>query len=248
MFKYFRLLIVAASLFSFNSCYYNIIYKPTAVKPLFFTEKGDFNAGIDLTATAELNAAYAITDNLAVSASVSGINSKMIDTSSVYLYNVPNNQGFSINSTRFNDFELAFAYYKPMKNGYTFESFISYSYALGKYKNTITDINFNTLDKTNTYAGQYSRYFIQPAIGRTGKYFDYGIASRITLIDYHQYNDRDIIFEQLLFTRLGYKRFKLMFELGFFTTALYNSIEYDYSPFPLKLGVGFNYVLNGKTR
>ena len=246
-YKFLLLLFAGLFLISFNSCYYNIIYKPTSVKPTFFAEKGDFNAGLNFSATKEVNAAYAISDKFAVSASVSAISGKA-DTFSIYSDIINQNEAYSINSNKFNDFEIAFAYYKPLSNGFTIENYIGYSYAFNTYKSVITDVDYSVLQKYKDNTGAYSRYFIQPAIGKNGKYFDYGIASRITLIDYLKYNDRDLIFEQLIFTRLGYKRFKFMFEFGFFFPALYSSTKYDYSPIPIKLGFGLNYVINSNTR
>ncbi len=250
MHKYKILLISIAGLLllSLNSCYYNIVYKPTSIKPSYFTHKGDYNIALNFSGTSEINAAYAITDKVAISASVSGFGTETSDTTVIYSEGVQNNLAYSINSTKFNDFEVAIAYYKPLLNNFTFENYFGYSYAFNTYKSNITDIDYVVLSKGKTNIGEYSRFFIQPAFGKNGKYFDYGLASRITLIDYYRYNNRDIIFEQLIFTRLGYKRFKLMFELGFFMPVFYDSYEYDYSPIPLKLGFGFNYVLNSKTK
>jgi len=249
--SYFKLIILGISviiLSTFNSCQYNIVYHPNTIKPTFFKEKGDFNIGLDVSSLAGLNAAYAINDKFAVSATIAGYTPNKGDTIPTYNNEGSTINGYSINSIKFNDAEIALGYYKPLINNFTFETYLGYGYAAKSFKSITTDISYNLIEKNKQNYGEYSRYFIQPAIGKNGKFLDYGIASRITLIDYYFYNDRDLIFEQVIFTRFGYKRIKIMFELGFYTVAYYNSTEYDYSPIPISIGLGINYILNDNIR
>ena len=233
--RYFFLLFV--SMLFLSSCTtYNVVYKPTIVKPTFFSKKGDFEVGLNAARIGSLHGSYAVTDNIAVAGSF-GWNEIKGDT-----ILSSDETEFDINSTILQDLEIAIGYYKPIGKGFTIENYVGYSHAVSTNKTSTTDLSYKIKDKNTTNLGAYNRFFIQPAIGKVNENFDYGFVTRITHINYLKYNDSDIIIEPLIFTRFGYKRFKFLFEFGFYDVINYESDVYDYALARLKMGVGINYV------
>ncbi|MCC6817273.1 MAG: hypothetical protein IT245_00055 [Bacteroidia bacterium] len=213
-------------------------YLPTTIKPTYFTGKGDFEFSLNAASLGEIHGAYALTDNIAISATTSRYRLPA-DTFKTF------DSAFNVTSTQtkkesYRDNEIALGYFTHFQDGSTFEVYAGYGISKSKINNQFSDF----LNPSNNFSNElnnrnYSRIYFQPAYGKMSNVIDYGFANRFSFI-YYPGNHRDFISESTIFTRFGYKYVKVMFQFGF--TISNENNTYDY--FPFTAGVGLYFQLN----
>lgn len=237
---------IVATAFILGSCAErNYIYRPVSVKPTFFTTKGDFNAQYNIATTQEVNAAYAFAPNFFVSGGLSFGDLKS-DTS----FETRNNMNISreIANKRAVEFMIGGGYFKELDTKIVIENKLSFAYSQDYNKIRSADLVNNTSSAKNFWTSRYYRIIYQPAIGRVTRFFDYGFVPRFTYIVYPQYKDSDWLFEPTLYSRMGYKHIKFMMQMGLVVPFRYNSEEYHYFEFPVRMSIGLHYTINQSTR
>jgi len=197
----FRILCFIAVFISLNSCtsYY---YVPNSHNvPLFQNEK---EAIVNIAGSsgenfggAELQVAYAFTKNFGFM--VNGFF---------------NSQGYYSGGGFF--VEAGTGYFKSLHRNIVFETFVGIG---------IGEITFkNALGKKSTL--NYTRYFIQPAIGYTLDYFDIAVSSRFCGLGFHNINDvlppedeilstSSFLIEPALTIRAGWNLVKIRCQIGY---------------------------------
>ncbi|HEY1045315.1 MAG TPA: hypothetical protein VGF79_02680 [Bacteroidia bacterium] len=234
----FKLLIAIFFLVLLSSCG-NYVYKPTTIKPALFSGKGDFELSLNTFTLGELHGAVALTDNIAVSyTSAWGFNNS--DTTLKY-DSARNVISQNIDKTKGKDKEFSIGYYKYLDDGNCFEVFAGMGYYKRNRSIDFTDYKVSSKSFESTVIdNRYRRIFIQPAYGRTGKFFDFSFANRFSFVTYEKDMHSDFISESMFTFRYGYKNVKLMSQIGF-TMSNLNS-PYDYMHFTF--GVGLYLIFN----
>lgn len=206
------------------------------VKPTFFKEKGDLEVSFQGRGMGEFHAAYALTDNIALSATTGFRNTVPDTVLKLDSANQPISRFIEKKGDR--DNEIAVGFYKCFDDGSTFEVYAGYALTNKIIKRKFSDFmnpanNFDTRNNSTNY----ERYFIQPAYGKSTKYADYGFANRFTLLNFSPDSKNDFISESMFFFRFGYKYVKIMWQFGFTLSSANNT--YDYLPFNAGLGIYF---------
>lgn len=194
------------------------VYRPVTVKPTNFTKKGDAEFSINGFWMGEYHAAYAITNNIAVSATMARVSSHDTFRTRDSASQVATTR---INNNKRRDNEFAIGFFTPLgTDGSSFEVFGGAAFAFRKVNTVFSDFknpanNFTT-DLTDN---RYRRLFIQPSFGRNGRFIDVAISNRFTFITYDRTNSipqtTDFISETVMTARYGYKNVKLMTQVGF---------------------------------
>lgn len=227
-------------------------YKPTTINAKLFEQKGDFEIGMCASNLYGFNAAYAITNHLALGLGVSYF--ELSDS-----INVIDDMGVDRGDIEYLDnqvdYEIAFIYFNKFQS-----NDLAYEVQFGFGSNErIEEVN-SDFDLSNTLydfekrkTPIYSRFFIQPAIGENGRYFDWNFAARLQFINYEDLEFRfpnsglenytDLVLEPTMTIRAGYKYIKFMFQIG--TRFGYSNGPYDYEP--VHLGVGLVVPINQHT-
>ncbi len=214
-------------------------YVPMTVKPTFFKEKGDLEVSFQARGMGEFHAAYAITNNIALSATTGWRN--MVPDTTVKLDSNNNALNRFIEGKGDRDNELAIGYFKCFDDGSTFEVYGGYAIANQIIKRKFSDfVNPNNSFNIRENNLNYGRFFIQPAYGKSTKIADYGFANRFTILNFHPDAKNDFISESMFFFRFGYKYVKVMWQFGFTLSNVNNT--YDYLPF--NAGIGLYFQLN----
>ncbi len=190
-----------------------------------FREKNDFQ--FDLSGSSEIgglsgfSGAWAFTDNFGINLGFD-YNYKL-DSFPVQISSWET--GYANRDVIHKDYDYSFIYFKPINDYHQYEIQLGFSYVQKtvKYKSDPDPLlDFSEWGSSSNHA--YSRFYIQPAIGRNGKYFDWNFATRIQLINYHDLsyefplenyqNYSDILIEPGLTIRAGYRYIKLMAQVG----------------------------------
>lgn len=252
----FLISLLVIALFTLNSCTTRTYrYKSNTINPHLFEEQGDFEVGTTASGLLGIQGAYAVTDNFAFGAAVSFIS----ETDTISITDTSNTSlGDIIYKDNHTDFEFTFCYFNNIPNSnLAYEVQLGYAYDLRTEKvDNSNNLNIsNTIydfDKRNNPI--YSRIFIQPAIGKNGRNFDWSFATRFQLVSYKDLSLRypnteyknysDFMLEPVFTIRGGFRFAKAMFQLGARITN--KNGPYDY--FSLNMGIGFVVPLNQFTR
>lgn len=223
----------------------NYVYRPVSVKPTYFTAKNDCEVSANIMTITrnpmgEYHGAYAITNHIALSGTYS--TGSLHDTSSSR-DSAGKLSTRTVTTSRMRDKELAVGYFTPLGGGNSFEVYTGMAFAHRNFDRAYSDFK-NTANNTTTSgtSDKYTRFFIQPAFGRNGKYVDFGIANRFNFITYEATHHTDLISETSIMIRFGYKNVKFMTQMGF--TIFDPDNKYHYHYYPFNIGFGFYILFN----
>ncbi|MEQ8362969.1 MAG: hypothetical protein RH948_08880 [Cyclobacteriaceae bacterium] len=239
--KIYYFLISTLLLTSCATKQYTWVY--TTHKPTFFEKKNDCEFSFNGAAIGELHGAYAITNNIAVSLTGAWGGPPGADTTGFPLFDTLNNNiGRGILSQQIQDIDFSVGYFKPLNDKWQFEVFTGLSLVS---KSTTENRNYtNGFENTENVIlkeSLYRKYYIQPAIGKNHRNYDFGFVGRLSFIDY-KYSNSDIMFEPSVFVRYGYRNVKLMTQLGLRLNS-HNGIH-DYAITPITFGMGLYIQFN----
>lgn len=182
------------------------VYSPNVVNNPLLQEKNELKASVGPN---DLQAAYAITENIGLM--VNGyLNHYTSDDKDFH------NKGKAI--------EFGVGYFNKTQTGLLYEVYAG----AGRF-----NVKMDESNKTKNFQSDATRFFLQPGIGWTHRYFEVGLASRLSMIDYNNpaitgyspQEQRDYHFESLtlkphvflepaLTVRGGYKWVKLQAQYG----------------------------------
>ncbi|MBR9859391.1 hypothetical protein GYB22_01300 [bacterium] len=249
------LFIIVLSGLVFTACNpYTYRYKSVAHNPYLFTEKGDWEVDLHTSALGGVQAAYAISDNIGVSAGY--VSNTDTDTSMMF-----DSMQEVISSVRYrnrqSEINLAFLNFGTIGEGswsYELQTGLAFDRRNAKSEILLNRNNDNLNVQPNESYALYNRYFFQPAIGRTGRVFDFMFSTRFQLIHYldlrrayptGQYrNYTDFVAEPVITLRAGFPYCKLMFQFGI--RLFSESGPYNY--LPGHLGVGLAVPVTARTK
>jgi hypothetical protein len=203
------------------------LYRPNTVNVPMLKEKNDVTFGTYLgTNGADVQAAYAITNNIGVMANASIINS----------YNATNG---TQREHRFA--EGGIGYFKPINKEAVFDIYAGagngYAYNSGNFI-----FNYYSFNRVN-----YNRFFIQPSVALVSNYFDLAASARFTYVDFYDYRSGNtsttqnmervssIFMEPAITLRGGYKNVKMFGQLGFAIPT--TSFAFEAQPVMFSLGL-----------
>ena len=193
-------------------------YAPNTQNVTLFQEKGDaklsagLSRGEEVSKALELQSAYAITNHIGIMANF-------------YRYKRVN---------RADLFELGAGYFLPLTKNVVFESYGGISYA--QFTSRISSIeplgNNEFLTKNYYYSRDFTRYFIQPAIGFKSKLIEIAFSTRLAALNYRRLKISEdsyqnssslssqmlpsshFLIEPALTIRFGWNHIKLQAQLG----------------------------------
>lgn len=222
----FLLCILGIVLF-FNSC--APVYIPNTINSPLFSNKGEFHANIGAgKAGIDAQVAYAVTDHIGV----------MVNS------NFGNNGASTLTSdtlkNNYTFFEGGVGYYAPISDIVRFECYGGFGIGNGKgnFRNSEVDVWYIVKDvKAN-----YSRIFLQPAIGLSTEVVDLSLASRLSFVDmtiddahFINTNGYSLFLEPALTAKVGFKYVKFFGQIGVCMNAR-SPIHYEYQHTSFTLG------------
>ncbi len=229
-------------------------YKATTVNTAMFHDKGDFQ--VVAGGSPEIggfNTAYALTDHFGIGAAFNFSNA----SDSVV---VQDTSGLSTRAMFFEDnqasYEIAAMYFNHFPGDrLDYEVQVGFAYdERTERTDGKADLAGTIYDYDERKRPIYTRYFIQPAFGKNGKYFDWNVGTRFQMINYLdlevEYPDRDYknytdyTIEPVATVRAGYKFIKVMVQVGLRLPVAQG--PYDYVP--IHLGAGLVVPINKLTK
>ena len=214
------------------------LYVPNAVNAPLLKEKGELKASIGFN---NFQAAFGLTDHVGVIGNAYWNNFK-VDATSNGITSETVNKG--------NLYEVGIGYFFNISDNVVFETYAGGG--LGK-------IDFSNDNSRKYYDVNATKFFIQPALGYVGKYFDLGFTPRFSAVKYNDLNtsgytqseldteflnksaveDKTWMFiEPAITARFGYKFIKLQAQLGFASKLTDGDLKYE-SKFS-SLGISVN--------
>jgi hypothetical protein len=164
--------------------------------------------------------AYAITNHIGVMANAS-IMDQTSDTTDAY-----HKHGF---------IEFGAGYYTNFARRFKFETFAGAGF--GKIEGVYESELWTSYAKADI-----KRYFIQPTLGITSKVIDFGISTRMVLVNIEQetHTITGLMFEPAATLKLGWDHIKAVAQVG--VSAPFNKhIDFNYQPFLFSLGLQGNF-------
>ncbi|MCD4665880.1 MAG: hypothetical protein K8R68_11475 [Bacteroidales bacterium] len=214
-----KYLIICISLFSLLTSCTSYEYFASSVNAPIFTDKGQFEGSI-LTGTngIDLQLAYAPVNHFGIITTGSYSDRK-------------NRNNYDFHKHKYG--EIGLGYFKKIKEKFVFEVYGGYGFGDMEgnyhYDNTLFGINIDDYDKA-----EYSKYFIQPLFGMSGKVFEGGFTPRFSGINMTMLEQNEtqfiVFFEPVFVAKVGYKYIKFISEIGF---CLPLGIEYTKDGYPL---------------
>lgn len=218
----------------------------TTHKPTFFEKKNDCEFSFNGAQIGELHGAYAITDHLALSLTGAWGGAGR-DTTGFPIFDSLNNSiGRGILSPQVQDIDLSVGYFKPLNEKWQLEFFtgfsaVSLSITEKRTINSTREVTEAKISKENLYR----KYYIQPAIGKNYRNYDFGFVGRLSYIDY-KYSYSDIMFEPSVFLRYGYRNVKLMTQMGLRLNTHNGTNDYGLAPITFGMGLYIQFNKNLK--
>ncbi len=200
-------------------------YVPNKVNAPLLTNKGELQVSANFgTSGFDPQLAYAVTDNIALMANGSFMNTTSDTSSSSDFYH------------KHTFFELGPGYYRNLRNGFKFETFtgIGFGKVSSEYDNNLwsnkTEVNI-------------TRFFLQPSFGYTSKVLDIGISARLVFVNLVQssINNAGILLEPVLTAKLGWDHIKITGQLGLAYPVNESKIHFPYQPGLFSLGLQGNF-------
>jgi hypothetical protein len=229
-------------LLALSSCshYY---YTPNSNNIPMFQEKNDLRLSIGTGGgslsslkTMQVQGAYSVTDHWALASNFMSVRegSKDEDTSSSW--------------AKGKYFEGAIGYYRSIHPKGVFEVFAGFGSSNQHHQYEYNSYNGGTSDLS------FSKVFIQPSVGFTFKYFDIGLAARISSLSFNKINDQmvqqhgeydelqaimqnrnSILLEPGLVMRTGWEYVKLQFQFGLCQNLSHPNLEFKNENMSLSL-------------
>lgn len=224
----------------------NYTWVPTTQKPTYFEKQHDCEFSFSGSQIGELHGAYAITNNLALSLT-GAWGAAGRDTNSFPIFDSTFTEiGRTHIKPQVQDIDFALGYFKRLNDNWQFELFGGMSIVSQSMEETITiyDTGEETKGEVESW-NLYNKYYLQPAIGKNHRNYDFGFVGRISVIDYNISNT-DFMFEPSVFVRFGYRNLKAMAQMGVRLNT-HNGTN-DYYSSPLNFGLGLYYVINDSVR
>lgn len=214
------------------------LYVPNTVNAPLLKEKGEVKASIGGN---NFQAAYGLTNNVGIIGNVFWDKYEEEITENNTTFNTIN---------KGNLYELGIGYFTGISENVVFET-----YAGGG----IGRIDFDNERNGKNFEVNATKFFIQPAVGYVGKFFDVAFTPRLSAVKYSDLRtsgytpeelnteylnksdveDKTWVFaEPALTVRVGYKFVKLQFQTGFVSKLTKGDLKYE-SKFT-NLGVSFN--------
>lgn len=177
------ILAIVITAFLTSSCSHTY-YAPAVQHVPLFHEKNDkdialYVGGADLIPFVGVQGAYALTDYLGLMGGYTNISVE----SSIEEGGQKQNLGSGVG----NHFDLALGYYKPlMDNQLIFEIYAGAEHLSQKHKYyNVMSNGGNTIRHLSKSQLSSFKYYVQPAIGFTHKYFDVAISSRVGWLNFY---------------------------------------------------------------
>jgi len=220
--------ILLIALLSLTACSY--IYVPNAVNVPLIGEKGEVHAAVFKgTSNVDIQAAYGLTDKIAIMANGSFANryrTKIIGDSTFYhIHNLG---------------EIACGYYNKVGRSGRIEVFGGLGYG------TTTD--YDQLDNYGVNVnGKYGKIFIQPNVGSVSDVFDGAMSLRLVYVKYFDFNyagtnyksKQSIFVEPVMTGKIGYKYLKFIVQAGISIPVIQDKLVL-WNPLILNIGLDFN--------
>lgn len=200
-------------------------YIPNMANTPMFDEKGEVQANLAASVSGtEIQAAYALTDNIGVMANSSFLNETSDTTDDFHKHSI---------------FEFGVGYFNSFSEYGRFE--VYGGYGKGKVEAYNEDLTFDEKISDATF----SKMFIQPSVGMKTTYFDGNIGARMALVkvDYKQEIEEadenfHAFFEPVVTGRVGIKNVKLVSQLGY-SFPVGGEYVFDTQPFIFSIGLHF---------
>ena len=218
----------------FSSCG-SVYYAPNTHNVPLFQEKGDAKISAGISAGEDVERAFELQSAYAITDHV-GI------MANLYRVKQDDNRGTL--------FELGAGYFQPLEKHLVIEGYGGISYA--------QVINSNSAYTEYT---DFTRYFIQPALGYSRNAFEVALSTRFAVLNYHRIEDPDVVvvssspelahlmsnnvqflFEPALTVRVGWKYVKLQGQFGFSKNLSDDYFDMD----NLNLNVGLYFSLSNR--
>ena len=216
--KIVNLIVIVIIIITMQSC--SSSYYPSHANVGMFRAKNELKANAGISASsANVDLSYSITDNFLITAGAFGFLQK-----DSYVNNVVyrGGKGYS--------FTVAPGFYKYFGKQTVFEALAGYGY------------NYTNSDDVE---GNFHKFYIQPSIGLSKKYFELAFTSRLTtvLIDKNSFRDKrptqvDMFIEPIGTIRAGGENFKVTTQIGF--TIPTSKLNYQINPVYWSLGLMYH--------
>lgn len=193
------------------------VYIPNVVHVPLLTNKNELHASVNTGISGfDPQIAYAITDNLGVVINGSFANSKSDSSASFHTHNFV---------------ETGVGYYSVIDTRVRFEVFGGGGY--GRVSSNYQGTFWNTFHDVSL-----ARFFVQPAVGITGKYGDVSFASRCVFVSFYRElkESRAVFLEPVVTFKFGYEYVKAMMQFGF-SYPMNAPLTFDYQPFIFSIGL-----------
>lgn len=215
----------------------------TTQKPTLFEKQHDCEFSYSGSRLHELHAAYALSDHLAVSVGGAwGRAGRRVDSFPIFDEN-DTLVGSGRLKPRVQDIDFAVGYFGRINNYLQYEFYLGTALSDLSTIETRRNLDNERQSRTKTFNRHlYNRYYLQAAIGKNGKFADYGFTNRISFIDYSR-SDADWMWEPSIFLRFGYKNVKMMTQFGLRVNT--ENGTNIYRPFPFTAGIGLYLLFNG---
>lgn len=228
-----------------------VMYIPNAINVPLFNQKNEFKANIGIN---DFQAAYAVTNNIGLMANGYVKTSNFSDGSG--------STGLNYSTSR-NLFEGGIGYYKPLSEGFVFETYVGG----GAGSLTFNGNDGSTSSGTSyKYSTNFNRFFIQPSIGYTHDIVDVAFSIRVARLGFNgvstdytsqmlidnQINDLDktnfFFMEPALTFRVGYKWGKFQTQILYSNKVNAEPLNYQKFCFNLSLHINISPRFKAKTQ
>jgi len=202
-----------------NSC--APAYVPNVINAPLLTNKGEIQVALHAgTSGFDPQAAYAITNHFGIMANASFMDQTSDSTDSYHKH------GF---------IEFGAGYFTNFARRFKFEVFggAGFGKIAAYYENEDWD-SFSQADVT--------RYFLQPSLGITSKVIDFGVSTRLALVNMKQAESSitELMIEPALTLKVGWDHLKAVAQVGI-SAPVSSAITFNYQPFMISLGLQGNF-------
>ncbi len=235
------LILLGTITFAFTGCH--IFYFPNVHNVPTLREKGEFRATLT---PSDANAAYAITDNIAIVGGAQFRTSKWTASWSDSMeYNYVNKK---------NLFELGLGYYKPLGDAAVFEVYGGGGFGKVTFDRDWATKVGGTVIYSQTLGANMTKWYLQPSLGMTNENLDIAFSCRLAGISFpsldtsnytvYELNELELLYltgtthmflEPALTIRVGYKYIKVHGQIIYATKL--SSDPIGYVPLSINMGV-----------
>ncbi|MBP7731735.1 MAG: hypothetical protein KA114_08885 [Bacteroidales bacterium] len=202
-----------------NSC--APAYVPNVLNAPMLTNKNEVQAAVYIgTSGFDPQIAWAPTNHIGVMANASFMNSTSDSTENYHKHSF---------------FEFGAGYYTAFGERFKFETFggAGFGKISALYENDLW---------TSTSQVDIVRYFVQPTVGVTSKAIDFGVSSRLALVNMKQEDKSttSLMLEPAATLKIGWDYIKIVGKVGF-SAPLTKDVKFEYQPFLFSVGLQGNF-------